>query len=176
MLILHGMYHWRRRRVAYRNDYCLRCEVPRLSFQHRTFDVLHVFWIPLLPLGFWKRWHCGTCGSDPHAHVRTRRSLKWAGVGVLALISLSAWAVSPAEQPQDAPIIWAMRMCGPLAAAAAAWATARSPPDVKLADKLRAVVPIVDPHCPVCGVMLFPEEPAWSCPSCGIRRRALPVG
>ena len=31
---------------------------------HRTFDVLHVFFIPFLPLGFWKRWLCAMCGAE----------------------------------------------------------------------------------------------------------------
>ena len=55
MLVIHGVYRWGRKLVAYRNDYCLSCAAPRLAFQHRTFDVLHAFWIPLIPIGLWKR-------------------------------------------------------------------------------------------------------------------------
>jgi hypothetical protein len=175
MLIVHGTYSWGRKLVSYRNDYCLTCNAQRLSFQHRTFDVLHLFWIPFLPLGLWKRWHCSECGNDPHATNRTRRSLKWAGIAILALMAASGWAVSPEEKPDDLAFIWAMRIGGPLAVAWAVWATVKSPPDVQLKDLLRAVPPIMDAHCPACGVMLLPEEPAWRCPQCGLARRALPA-
>ena len=173
MLVIHGTYQWGRKLVAYRNDYCLTCKAPRVAFQHRTFDVHHFFWIPILPLGLWKRWHCSVCGNDPHASLRTRRSLKWAGIAILVLMALSGWAVSPDEKPDDLVFIWAIRIGGPLAVGWAVWATLKSPPDVRLKDMLRTVSPIMDPNCPACGVMLMPEEPAWRCPQCGLARRSL---
>jgi hypothetical protein len=147
-----------------------------MAFQHRTFDVYHVYWVPLLPLGFWRRWRCGACGSDPHANVRARRSLKWAGCAILALFALSAWAVTPAPQPAGAAFTWALRIGAPIALVFAVRATLRSPPDVRLGDVLRTVSPVTDVHCPDCREMLFPEEPAWRCPRCGMRRTFLPDG
>jgi hypothetical protein len=175
MLIVHGTYSWGRRLVAYRNDYCLRCDAQRLAFQHRTFDVLHVFFVPLVPLGLWKRWHCSVCGNDPHVSGRTRKSLKWAGVAILLLMSVSGWAVSTREKPEDAAFIWGMRILAPAAFAWALWATLKAPPEVKLEERLRAVPPNMDSTCPVCRVMLLPSEPAWQCPQCGMRRGALPA-
>jgi len=173
MLVIHGTYHWGRKLVAYRRDYCVTCASERVAFQHRTFDALHMFWLPILPLGFWKRWHCSACGRDPHASPRTRKSLKWAGVAILVLMAASAWAVSPREKPDDAMFIWAMRLGGPLAAGWALRATLNSPTEVNLKERLRSVQPILDVNCPLCGVVLVPEEPAWRCPQCGIRRGAL---
>jgi rubrerythrin len=83
--------------------------------------------------------------------------------------------VSPAEKPEDTVFIWVVRVAGPLGTAWAAWATVRSPAEEKLKDRLRAVRPTMDANCPLCNVMLFPSEPAWQCPRCGIRRRALPA-
>ena len=77
MLIIHGVYHLWPKRVGFRNDYCLGCDKPRRSFAVRTFDVGHLFWIPILPVGLWKHWKCSECGRDPHVHVRTRRSFNW---------------------------------------------------------------------------------------------------
>ena len=51
------------RRAAFRNDDCRTCAAERLSMLVRTFDALHVYWIAVLPLGFWSRWHCTTCAS-----------------------------------------------------------------------------------------------------------------
>ena len=175
MLVVHGMYSWSRKRVGYRNDYCLTCNARRLAYQHRTFDVYHLYWIPLLPLGVWKRWRCSVCGSDPHASTNVRPILKWAGIGMLALMTLSSWMVSPVEKPEDRVFIWAVRIGGPIALGWAIRATVKSPPGARLEDLLRTVPPIMDAHCPQCAVMLLPEEPAWRCPQCGLARRSLPV-
>jgi rubrerythrin len=94
-------------------------------------------------------------------------------VGILLLMAVAGWTTSPNEKPDDAAVIWAMRLGGPLAAAWACRATLRSPTEVSLKDRLRGVQPVMDVNCPLCGVPLFPEEPAWRCPRCGIRRRAL---
>ena len=51
MILIHGVYHWRPTPVAFRNDYCIPCRAERTSIQVRTIDVLHLFWVPLLPLG-----------------------------------------------------------------------------------------------------------------------------
>ena len=175
MLIVHGFYRWWRKLVAYRNDYCLTCAAERVAFQHRTFDVLHVFWLPVVPLGLWKRWHCAVCGQDPHASSRTRKSLKWVGVVCLALFSLAPWGVSTREKRDDEVFVWVVRLLGPVATVWAAWATLKSPPDVALKDRLRGVPPSMDATCPLCKVTLFPSEPAWHCPQCGLQRRTLPA-
>jgi len=175
MLIVHGRYFWRRKVIAYRNDFCLSCATERVAWQHRTFDVFHLFWVPLLPLGFWKRWQCGKCGNNPHASPRTRKGFKWIGVAVLGLMSLSGWGVSPNEQPDDALFIWAMRIGGPIATVWAAWATLNSAPDMDLTERLRRVQPISDTNCPLCRVSLYHNGSEWQCPECGIRREMLPA-
>ncbi len=92
MFITYGTYHFRPKRLAFRNDYCLSCGEARRSVQMRTFDVGHIFWIPLLPVGFWKRWICTACGHQPHISPKTRRSFKWAGLLVLLFLSAIFWA------------------------------------------------------------------------------------
>ena len=171
--MLHGTYSFARTLVAYRNDYCLTCNRERTAYQIRTFDILHLFWLPILPLGFWKRWRCGTCGADPHASPRTRRSFKWAGVVVLFLTGLLGWAVPVREFPEDSLFFWVLRIGGPVGGLWALWATLRTPSDVDLKGMLRAVQPITDVDCPICKIPLFPSEPAWRCTRCGIKRRAL---
>ena len=176
MLIVHGRYFWRRQIVAYRNDFCLSCAAARLALKHRTFDVFHVFWVPVLPLGFRRRWHCQVCGRDPHANPRTRRSFKWLGVGVLAFFSLLGWVLPPGTARQDAAFTWLLRLGGPLATAWAVWATVKGPAEVHLADSLRLVQPDVRVNCPVCQAPLHESESGWVCPRCGIRREVLPAG
>jgi ribosomal protein S27AE len=174
MLLLHGKYHLARKVVEYRNDYCLGCASPQLALRHRTFDLLHIFFIPVLPLGAWKRWHCRRCGRDPHANPNTRRSFKWAGTALLGLMALVMWTIPISEIPADSQAMtWAMRVALPIGFVAALRATLKSKPDPNLAAHLARVVPLTDAVCPLCSVMLAPRERGWSCPKCGILRSAL---
>lgn len=43
-----------------------------MSISERTFDILHVFGIPFLPLWFKDRWLCGQCLQDPHEPLEVR--------------------------------------------------------------------------------------------------------
>jgi hypothetical protein len=88
---LYGSYHFWPKKFGFRDDYCLGCQAPRRSIAIRTLDVGHPFWIPILPVGFWKQWKCSMCHRGPHANTRTRRSFKWIGVVGLILIALAFW-------------------------------------------------------------------------------------
>ncbi len=51
MLLVYGIYNFRPKRTAFRNDYCLFCARPRRSEEIRSFDVCHLFWIPFASAG-----------------------------------------------------------------------------------------------------------------------------
>lgn len=167
MLVIHGTYHLFPKRVAFRNDFCLKCGAQRRAFQIRTFDILHVFWVPLLPIGFWKRWRCTSCGADPHANVKTRRSYKIAGVAILLLMTLGFW-FAPIEKG-DEVLFWALRIGAPLLAVWAIWNIRTTPVEPTLTQQLAAVAPAQDATCPLCGFALA-NTPTWHCPRCGLRR------
>jgi len=38
LFIVYGVYHWKTKRVAFRDDYCLVCGEARRAVQVRTFD------------------------------------------------------------------------------------------------------------------------------------------
>ena len=178
VLVIHGTYHWQRRLLAFRNDYCLTCGQPRLAYLHRTFDVLHVFFVPILPLGFWKRWRCAACGENPHARVATARSLKWVGIVLLLLFTVVFWTVTPGRtggKDDDPAMIWTFRFGFPVAAAFAIRHTLRAKPPERLAEKLRTIVPNRDSTCPRCATTLTVASPWYRCGRCGLERRALPA-
>lgn len=174
MLVIHGTCHWGRRIVAYRNDYCLACAGPRLAFLHRTFDVLHVFFIPVLPLGFWQRWLCGACGSNPHRRPTTARPLKWIGIALLVVGAIVFWTTPPGGRDDDAAMVWTFRIGLPVAAAFAIRHTLRARPPERLAGKLRGIAPNREGTCPRCGTTLTVASPWYRCGGCGLERRALP--
>ncbi len=173
VLIVHGVYHWKRRLVGFRNDYCIRCDAIKLALQQQTVDVLHVLFVPILPLGVWKRWRCATCGSDPHARVRTYRSVKWAGTMLLGFITGVGWMASTDGYRGDGGCVWSLRIGGALAFALALRSTIKSPPDADLATRLRAVPPLDHSVCGICGGSLASVGAELKCSKCGAAWRAL---
>ncbi len=148
-VLLHITTHrFRDRIVGYRSDYGRACAAPRLALQHRSLYVLGVCFVPLIPIGFWRRWYCAVCGRDPHTNVYARRWIKWLGTAGLAYLAVLAWTSSaPSTSLEDLLFLWAVR-----------------------AERLRLVQPIMDTACPLCGATLIPTEPAWKCPKCGATR------
>lgn len=169
MFLVYGAYHFWPKRVAFRDDYCLGCEAPRRSIALRTFDVGHIFWIPILPVGFWKHWKCSMCHRNPHANAKTRRPFKWIGMVCLVLISLLFW-MTPVD-PTAAAFSWGFRLV-PLAGAGALlihlMVTEKEP---SLRERLAAIPPAADMVCPFCSMPLMAGTgPRWSCPGCGAER------
>ena len=168
MIILFGTYRLGRRRLAYRNDFCLSCEEERISEQHRTFDLFHIFWIPLLPLGFRKRWHCTECGNNPHERVKTSKPIKIAAVVLLAIFSIVMWTM-PIESPDDAIGAWVMRILVPAGLVAMIISIVRDKGAVNIEDKLQSIAPLEGDTCHFCGGYLQKAEIPY-CPDCNARR------
>lgn len=163
MFIVHGAYHWWPKNVGFRNDYCLSCAAERRSVQIRTFDVGHIFWIPFLPVGFWKRWLCTVCKRNPHQNPKTSRTLMWLGVIFVGIFGLASWAEPVA--PDAATASWLFRLGMPLAALLGLIYLLRSPKDASLKEKLATVQPAADTTCPFCNTPMIGGT-RWSCPAC----------
>ena len=171
MIVVHGIYRFAQKRLAFRNDFCLRCEGMRLAVKVRSLNVVHLYWVPVLPLGWWKKWFCSVCGRDPHQRVRTKRFYKVLLVIVLALAALPVWF---APLTPDRPAwVWPVRMVMLLAISAAIWwATYGHRSGPSLREQLSTVLPYRDRCCPFCGGQLF-DNPRWHCPACGLERLEL---
>jgi hypothetical protein len=168
MLIVHGVYHFWPKRVGFRNDYCLGCQKPRRSWAIRSFDVGHVFWLPLLPFGFWKHWKCSECGRDPHVHTSTRRSFQWVGFGCLVALALIFW-FSPIAA--DDSFSWFFRIAPLVGATFLLLDLLRNPGEPSLKERLAMIPPAADVFCPFCNTALAATSAGpWSCPACGVVR------
>jgi hypothetical protein len=166
MFIIYGMYRWARQRVGYRNDFCLTCEDQRVAEQHRTFDCGHVFFIPLLPLGYRKRWHCSMCGNNPHERVRTSRTLLILFAVIVGLFTGLMW-FGGAVPPEEAALIWGMRIGFTLAFLGLVYWIRRSKPTVGLKERLDQVPPLPRDVCLYCRGLLDPDA---RCTPCGVQR------
>lgn len=171
MLVVYGVYRWKPKRLAFRNDFCLRCGVPRRAVQIRTFNVGHIYWIPLIPAGFWKNWLCTECGRDPHVRPGTSRTFKWIGLFILLLLSVLFWAM-PLD-PEITVMAWIIRIAAPIGAALTLWHLLRTKKEPSLASRLAAISPASDTTCPFCGAQLLILASQCSCPACGVVRQVL---
>jgi hypothetical protein len=77
------------------------------------------------------------------------------------------------EGPDDATLIWGMRIGGLAATAFATWAVLRSRAPLRLEDHLRAVPPNDDRECPLCHADMSESGMGAKCVKCGIRREVL---
>jgi hypothetical protein len=164
MLIAFGTYRVAPKLVAYRNDWCNHCDKPVLAQQWRSFYVGHLYWIPFLPLGFYKTWRCKVCGKNPRARLRTATGCIVAGLLVFALMFVIL--LSGPYSGEAAPAAWVMRlMFGALAAVFALWLKSR----LKELPPQRNVEPLTNDRCLVCdGIMT--DYPQWHCEECGVIR------
>jgi hypothetical protein len=169
MFIIHGAYHFWPKRIAFRDDYCLRCRVPRRAIAVRTFDVGHIFWIPILPVGYWRHWQCTACGRNPHVNPSTRRPFLWTGLLGLIVISAIFWAV-PADSDFGAGGC-AFRIAAPAAAILVFIYLQRTPKSPSLRERLATLPPTPDIICPFCSTPLVSGTgERWCCPGCNVVR------
>jgi hypothetical protein len=168
VLLVYGIYNFRPKRVAFRNDYCLFCARPRRAVQMRTFDVVHLFWIPLIPLGFRRRWRCTACRRSPHVPRGTRPAVAWAFLAVLVILGVAVWMIPWA--PHERIFEWLMRVAMPVFAIFTLVHILRVPRGPSLKEKLAVISPAVDTVCPFCGSALLVLSSRGSCPVCGVVR------
>src|SRR5579884_3321926 len=107
-----GVYRFRARVVAFRNDFCLTCLSEQRSIQVRTFNVLSFHGLPLIPVGFWKRWQCVACGWRPGYNPRSRRKFAITLAILAAAFATIFWSL-PVE-PSQAEIWMLIRVISPV--------------------------------------------------------------
>jgi hypothetical protein len=169
-MLIHGVYHWRPKPVAFRNDYCIPCGAERVVIQVRTIDVWHTFWIPLVPLGAYRRWWCSECGRRPDLSRTARRSIKVLLAVVLAGLAGLMWFVPASSSDSgDTIVAWSMRLLFSSSFLAVLWWIAQGSDDVERRKRLPHIQPSQATECPLCKLSLQLTEPA-RCIKCGVIR------
>jgi len=104
MFFIFGTHLFGLKRYAYKYMNCSHCATPRLFIQTRGFAWGHIFWIPLIPLGYQSSWHCASCAKEDNV-VPTSFVVKIlfliALLGALYMVTLGEWAESLADS-----VIW----------------------------------------------------------------------
>ena len=175
MLLIHGAYHFGKKKVGARKDFCGACERESLSELWRSFDCLHLFWIPLLPMGRHERWACTLCNQDPRKRTKTRKGFKIAGLFVIAFVLIATFAAD--VDPKEAATIWAVRVAFALGFLGLLYSVLKKPPLVPEDERRQRVTPLSWTTCLYCRGPLS-TEPNLHCPTCQIRvytdERAVP--
>ncbi len=165
MLIIHGHYRLAPKLVAYRNDWCTHCDKPVLAQQWRSFYLGHVYWIPLIPLGFRKKRQCTQCGGNPRERVRA--SLTVIIAGLLTFLLAFVITILVPHNDDEATIVWTLRgVFGCLAALFAVWLASRSAEQPLPA---KYVEPLRNDRCLICGGRMT-DFPQGHCVNCKVIR------
>jgi hypothetical protein len=163
VFVVYGMHHFAARTVGFRPDFCVSCQNEVISVESRSFDVGHIYWLPLIPLGFRRHWRCRTCGQNPRSE-RTGVVVQGLAAAMFFVVSIITW-MEPASA-DNATFAWAVRIGLPLLGLALlANLRKRKAEDHALRDRLRRLKSVGD-ACPLCGQRVS-AGPERRCTKCG---------
>jgi hypothetical protein len=167
--IIYGLYRFAQKIVGYRQDYCNQCRAHVLAQCFRYFRCGHIFFIPLLPLGFKESWHCYRCGGNPRANYNPKAEMLTAVANFLTMIGFFL-IIGPMTFMRSSgmalidlvPVMGIGAGCIAIAGLLLWW-TRR----IIASDFVRPSIPNTE-ACPMCGGKLS-TDPHLSCPSCQVR-------
>ncbi|HLJ26060.1 MAG TPA: hypothetical protein VKY85_05065 [Candidatus Angelobacter sp.] len=170
MVVLYGIRGVMRKVVAYRNDFCLWCEVPQRAHQIRSLKAFHIFFIPVLPLGFWRDWECSVCNRNPHGTRGRRERMGLAFfVGMFAAV---AWISPGSETGNSIAVTWVLRIAFMIAFGVALWYALKNPSNIRLKEELNKIEPAQENYCTFCNSPVILND-GWRCSNCGVQRTAV---
>jgi hypothetical protein len=71
MFLIFGIKRFGHKKVGYGKDFCNSCQNEAVVERYRWFSWIHIFFIPLIPVGYYSHTRCTICTNDPNAKVRT---------------------------------------------------------------------------------------------------------
>jgi hypothetical protein len=173
MIIIYGLHKFDRHYVGYRQDFCNQCRTHVTAKRMRYFRCGHLFFIPLLPLGYRETWHCAQCNGDPRARYVERPWLLIVGAVLLGLVGLgglfstvAALVASPTDTSSTSlkESVWMFLGMG-LGSLFFSWLLFWLARRIKQEDFVRPVLIPNTETCPVCMGKLS-TDPHLNCPSC----------
>jgi len=105
MFIIFGTHLFGLKRYAYKYMGCSHCEMHRLFIQTRGFAWGHIFWIPLIPLGYQSSWHCASCVKEDN-NAPTSFIVKLVFLAALIVAFYMVTLGKPAADLGDSALWW----------------------------------------------------------------------
>ena len=162
--MLHGTYHFGRRRVACRNAYCTTCRAPRFAEGFKSLVVLHIGFIPILPIAITTRWFCSICHKEVNARRPSRPWILVAGVAFGLFMALAGVIVLVQGHRKESP--WPCIVPGSLIVAVLVYMLRKQDYAGYVVGR-ELVTPLSADWCPYCKSPLPPAETP-RCPSCKV--------
>lgn len=106
MILIFGTHRFAPRPAGERDATCRSCDETVTAVRESTFDMIHLFWIPLIPLGRHERWRCPSCGADPFAPIQSRFIRV---VLVCIVLATAAWSWVAHPSKIDETSLWIIR-------------------------------------------------------------------
>lgn len=170
-MIIAGMYYFGRKIIGVRKDFCANCKRECISQQWQSFYCYHLFFIPLIPLGWHRDWVCTLCMQDPRRKPMLKPLLTILGILVALIcgaLAFSAW-MSPTEEFGGAKVSWTLRVLPLAVSVFLIWLIFLRPraPEPSIEQGRAMLTPLNDQECFFCHGPLEPY-PKLHCPSCKV--------
>ena len=171
MIFIFGKHRWQPQILGYRNDYCLTCDRQQVCVLRKTNDFLHLYYVPVFPVGRSTHWHCLKCDSHSHERLKTGRGTKLVAA-ILASVFAAIFWVLPVDQADQFAF-----MCIAIGATIVGlllWLSSLNhKPTATLPERLKDV-PVLSPEfCLNCVAELPPLTD--TCPDCEVEYFPTPV-
>lgn len=153
--MIHGTYYLGNWRVACRNMYCTSCRAPRLAIGRRAIVVLHLCFIPVLPIGTTVRWYCTRCSRKVDALRPSRPAILIAGVSFCVLMMFMGVMIIIEGEPAMTHTGVVALLVGFLMGAGLVYLLTKRDYSAYHSGA-QSVVPLNGSACPLCGGPLLP--------------------
>lgn len=178
-IVIHiGTYKLFKRRIGYRIDYCDTCEDYTQCDSIRHWVVLHVMWIPILPVGIGHDWVCRACKKPPRiVDALTSIVVAVLGIAVFGGVSLGVpalflWMLTQEKSDFSGGIVPAFLIAAFFSGVVAVYLVFRLRSLLRYKEAIRRARETAQSYtidtCLDCGVALEPK-PHLHCPHCGMR-------
>jgi Protein of unknown function (DUF4240) len=153
--MLHGTYYFGRKRVACCNAYCTTCRGARFAEGRRSLVVLHVFFVPFLPVATVVRWFCSRCKKEIDAKRPSRPWILTAGMLFGLFMTFAGVMVMVDGSEKETAL--GMLVFGPLMVIGLIYMIRKQDYRGYVASREK-VPPLAGDHCPYCQAPVFPAE------------------
>lgn len=168
-MVIYGSYSFFKNLVGYRNDRCQRCGTEGVSELFRCQEVMHFFWIPVIPLGSREVWICRNCGEPPTGKQDVRTGLKLV-VQLLLAVGLIGLMLSGPDQGLDETQLWGVRGMVAFLMVGVGLSIWQDRKNLDAVEEARLSLPFPNDECAYCGALLQRSVGIMQCESCGVRR------
>lgn len=152
-----GSYRVGNWKFAYRAGYCTVCEAETVAEGRRSIVVMHVYFVPLFPVGLHTAWMCPHCVCD----INTRRpthpgylQAAFMATSALAMIGAGMWITNHGLWERGAFMVALS-----VAMSLMVLYLLRKNRYAEYRENVRRVEPLLGDVCPVCGDALQEGDP-----------------